>query len=301
MRLLENRIAVVAQRQHGVVTRTQLLELGLSPGALRCRVRSGTFRILHRGVYLVGPIMPPHARAMAAALACGPEAIVSHRSAAALWDLVPPPPPDAPVEITAVGTYHRSRASVRIRRTSELAPDERCVLAGIPVTAPGRTLIDLATVVDARRVERAVARAERESILNRSGLAALIERYAGKPGVRVLRSIVHQGAGPALTRSEAEERFIDLVRTARLPMPETNVRVGRYEVDFLWRSRRLAVEVDGYRFHSARARFEHDRRRASHLASLGIQVIPLTWSQIVDDGVATAVQLGQALLRAEQR
>lgn len=232
-RLLEDQIAAVARRQHGVVTRAQLLELGLSPGAVRCRVRRGTLRILHRGVYLLGLVMPPRAREMAAALACGPEAIVSHRSAAALWDLVAPPAPDIPVDITAVGTYSRSRDGVRIRRTAEMEPDERSLLSGIPVTAPGRTLIDLASVAPLREVERALGRAEREQLLQQDEIAALIGRYSGRPGVRVLRSVLDQATGPAFTRSEAEDRFLDLVRTAGLPLPEANVRVGRYEVDFL--------------------------------------------------------------------
>jgi very-short-patch-repair endonuclease len=196
---IEERIGSLARRQHGVVTRAQLLELGLSPKAVRHRAKTHRLRPLHRGVYLVGPIPPARAREMAAVLAIGLYAVLSHWSAAWLW--------------------------------------------------------------------------------------------------RVLA----ENNGPLLTRSEAEARFLSLIRKARLPAPKTNVMVEGYEVDFLWPVQRIVVEVDGYRYHGSRPQFEKDRRRATELAARGIQVISLSWRQIVNDSLATAVQLGQALVRAERR
>lgn len=238
---------------------------------------------------------------MAAVLACAAGAVVSHRSGAALWGLFPARAADAPVEVAVVGGSNRGRPGILVRRTSALEPDERSVVEGIPVTAPGRTLVDLAAVAAARDVERALARAEREQLVAGADLPALITRYGSRPGVRLLRAVACRAGGPAMTRSEAEERFLSLIREADLPVPEVNVPVGGYEVDFLWRGRGLAVEVDGYRFHASRPSFEHDRRRATRLAALGIHVIPLTWRQLVEERTATAVQLGQALLRAERR
>jgi very-short-patch-repair endonuclease len=150
-------------------------------------------------------------------------------------------------------------------------------------------------------VEAALARAERERLVRPGELEALLSRCSRRPGVPLLRRLLKQQHGPALTRSEAESLFLDLVRRAGLPAPEANARLAGFEIDFLWRDLGVAVEVDGYRFHGARARFEGDRRRITRLASRGIQVIPVTWRQIVDDGVATAVQIGQALVQAEHR
>lgn len=179
--------------------------------------------------------------------------------------------------------------------------DERTSLRGIPITASGRTLVDLASVIGCRDLERAVARAERERLIDGEELPALIARYKGRPGAPMLRAVLAAGSGPLLTRSEAEAEFLMLVRKARLPTPEANVAIEGFEIDFLWRAEGIAVEVDGYRYHSSRPRFESDRRRMTYLAAHGISVISLTWRQIVDEGMATAVQLGQALLRAQRR
>ncbi|MGH7481435.1 MAG: type IV toxin-antitoxin system AbiEi family antitoxin domain-containing protein [Longimicrobiales bacterium] len=297
---MEERIAGLARRQHGLATRRQLLELGLSSGALDRHVGRGRLRRLRRGVYLVGPILPSRAREMAAVLACGPDALVSHLSAASLREWTAPQTASAPVDITIIRSHNHPRPGIRIHRTRTLRSDERADLDGIPVTGPTRTLLDLAGVADGRVLERAVARAERRAV-RRADLEALVARHRGRPGVPLLRAILTTSGGPALTRSEAEDRFLALVRTARLPAPEVNAWVGGYEVDFFWREARLAVEVDGYRFHSSLPSFEHDRRRATHLAAIGIQVVPLTWRQVVEEDHATAVQIGQALVQARGR
>jgi very-short-patch-repair endonuclease len=187
-----------------------------------------------------------------------------------------------------------------VRRLSRLESDERTYVDGIPVTAPARTLIDFASVAYSRELEEAVAIAERQQLVVRAELLSNLARYRGRPGLRALRAVLAADGGPALTRSEAESRFLTLIRKARLPAPEANVMVEGYEIDFLWRAQRIAVEVDGYRYHRSRPQFEKDRRRAAELAAHGIHVIPLTWRQIVDDAVATAVQLGQTLIRARR-
>ncbi len=169
------------------------------------------------------------------------------------------------------------------------------------MTSAARTLLDLAPLIGVRELESAVARAESERLVSRAEAQELLARAGRRPGVAALRAVLELDGGPALTRSEAENRFLELVRQASLPAPETNVRFGGYEIDFLWRDHRIAVEVDGFRYHSSRPRFEGDRRRATNLAALGIHVIPVTWRQIVDEGMATAVRIGNALLRAELR
>jgi very-short-patch-repair endonuclease len=298
---VDDRIDALARGQNGVVTRAQLLRLGIPPGAIRRRARAGRLRRAHRGVYVVGPIPPAWSRETAAVLACGPEAALSHRSAASLWELVRPPAADAPVDVIVPAGENGPRAGIRVRRVVALEPDERTSLHHIPITAPGRTVLDLASVADPREVEHAVACAEREGLADRSHWTRLLERYRGRKGVALLRAVLERHGGPAFTRSEAEVRFLGLLRKARFPAPEVNVRVAGFELDFFWRAERIAVEVDGYRFHGSRSRFERDRRRSAQLAAQGIQVIPLTWKQIVEDEVATAVQLGQALMNARSR
>lgn len=305
-RELEERIAATAARQHGVVTRGQLVEAGLCLSAVGHRVRSGRLRPLHRGIYLVGPLVPPGALEMTAVLAGGPTAVVSHLSAASLWRMRPgrgngtwsKTADEEPIDITVVGVNCGRRAGIRVHRAVRLDAGDRTVLDGIPVTTPDRTLVDLADVVGTRELEGAVAWAEREGLVPREALSALLTRHRGRPGTRALRAVLEVEGGPALTRSEAEARFLALIRRAGLPAPETNVSVGRYEIDFLWRSAGIAVEVDGFRHHSSRPRFEGDRSRDAWLLAAGITVVRLSWRQIVHEAMATAVQVGQALARA---
>lgn len=298
-REVERGIVELARRQHGVVTRRQLLELGLGPRAISRRGESNQLVRLFRGTYVAGPIAPPRAREMAAVLVCGPDAVVSHRSAAGLWSVFPAPPASARVDITVVG--RRSQVSgIRARSTGALADDERTRVDGIPVTSIGRTLVDFAAVASAAEVERAVARAEREGLITPPALDALLERYHGRPGIPALRAVLRRSGGPALLESEAEKIFLrDIVRKGDLPAPRTNASVGRDRLDFYWHEHGIAVEIDGFRWHGNRPRFNSDRRRITRLAAAGIQVIPITWSQIVDEPTATAVQIGKALLRAE--
>ena len=299
-RALELRIVELATSQHGVVTRAQVLDAGMSASALRRRVRDERLVILHRGVYGVGPFLPVRARSMAAVLACGPGAVLSHRSAADIWGLLPCDDSASPIHVTLPPGVDRAHAGIVVHRADTLLARETAVRDGLAVTSPLRTLVDLAPIVDSRDLERAIACAERERLVSRDEIASLGVDYRGRRSIRRLRAIVERAGGPALTRSEAERRFLSLVRRARLPTPRANVRVDEYEIDFFWPDHDLAVEVDGYRYHGSRVRFESDRQRASRLAALGIQVVPLTWRQIVTDELATAVQLGQALARARR-
>lgn len=183
----------------------------------------------------------------------------------------------------------------------DLPPVDRTIKHGIPVTTPARTLLDVASELPLRDLEAAVARAEREGLVTREQLFALLKRNVGRRGARALRAVLRIAGGPALTRSEAEERFLALVREADLPPPECNAKVGAYEIDFLWRRQAIAVEVDGYLYHSGRTRFDGDRRRDARLLAQGITVLRLSWRQITQEAVATGAQLAVALCRAESR
>ena len=297
----EDLIMECAARQRGLVTRDQVLRAGLGADALKYRIRTRRLSPVHRGVYRVGPVTMPLSREMAAVLACGPEALISHRTAAALWELLPPPPDTAPVYVTVRSHHRRRRAAVRVRCAPWLESDEITEIRGIPATTPARTVLDLAEVVSLGVLDRAVATADRRGLADRAEFATLSARHPRRRGSRALRELLERGGGSALTRSEAEERLLSLIRKARLPEPETNVRLGGHEVDFYWPVERLVVEVDGFAYHSSRSSFEGDRRRDGELAARGHRVIRLTWRQIVRESEATLARLAQALAMAGSR
>jgi hypothetical protein len=299
-REVEERIAVVAERQHGVVTGRQLLEASLTRSAIDRRLESGRLRVLHRGVYLTFPFPLPYTREMAAVLATGSGAALSHRDAAVLWGVRSRGDASDPVHVTTV-VRRGHRRGILLHRVARLDEEERTVKEGIPVTTPGRTLLDLASDLDARELEEVVSRAERDGLVVPAVLSLLLARHRGRPGVPALRDVLRTPGGPALTHSEAEARFLALVREAGLPPPECGVSVGRYELDFLWRAAGVAVEVDGFRYHASRPRFEGDRRKDARLLATGITVLRLSWRQLEREPVATAVQLGQVLARAAAR
>jgi very-short-patch-repair endonuclease len=320
----------LASHQLGLVTRAQLRQLGLTRSAIHVRVRSRRLHIVHRGVYRVGPVPVPYARELAALLACGHGAALSHRSGGAIWSLVT----DVDTATADVTTHRdrRRRQGIRIHRT-ELRQDEVTLVAvsaqGAPVleraggpakrarpvgtacaagdvgsapillavTTPARTLIDLASVLRLRDLENAVARAERDDIVRRDELLALLQRHHRRPGTPLLRGLLATGGSPALTRSQAEDRFLALLRRGQLPAPAANASVGGVEVDFLWRSERLVVEVDGFAFHGSQQMFERDRRRDAALTGRGLCVMRVTWRQIVNEPEAVLVRLSQALAR----
>lgn len=290
---VEDVAARFASRQHGLVTRQQLLGAGVPSKVVERRVTRRRLRPVHRGVYLVGPVVPPRAAEMAACLACGCHAAVSHGSASALWKMTPPRRPRAPVHVLVVG-HARRRPGILVHRTVRRHADEVVRRDGIPVTSPARTLYDLADSGRARTVERALARALRRELTSQDELTTLVTRHAGRPGAARLRSLLG-GAPPPFVRSEAEERFLTMVQEARLPKPEVNVRLGPFEADFHWPAQRLVVEIDGYEFHSSRAAFERDRERDAELAARGLRVMRITWRQLTRERDAVLVRLARTL------
>jgi very-short-patch-repair endonuclease/predicted transcriptional regulator of viral defense system len=296
---VDSTIESAAARQHGVVTRRQLLDRGLSPAAIARRTANGRFRAIHRGVYLVGPTPPPLAPVMAACLACGPNAVASHRTAANIWDIDPTAPrgrgrrPDV-----AVRSGKRRPNGVRVHRLATLDDDEVTTCHGIPVTTPARTLLDLAAAGARRRtLERVLAEALTRRVVTAGQVRATADRHRGRAGSAHLRTLLDDGR-PMLTRSEAEERFLALMRKAEAPRPKTNVRIGDLELDVYWPDERLAVEIDGFQYHESRRSFESDRRRDVRLAGRGIRVVRVTWRQIERAPEALLFSLGQAFRRS---
>jgi very-short-patch-repair endonuclease len=194
------------------------------------------------------------------------------------------------VDVTVVGSWARRRPGIRVHLAARLERRDGRRLDGIPVTSPARTLLDLAAVVTADAFERALAEAEARQLVRERDLADVLARNRGCRGAGALRAFIG-GNRPVLQRSRAERKLLSLVRAAGLPLPEVNARVGRFEVDFLWREERLIVETDGYAFHGGRAAFERDRRRDAELQAASWRVMRVTWRQLLyeRDGVLARI------------
>jgi very-short-patch-repair endonuclease len=295
---LERGIARVAGRQHGVVTRAQLVALGFEPRAIDRRVEGGRLHRLHRGVYLAGHVAAgPRTSEIAATLSCGPDSVLSHRSATAFWELLPYPARPGIVDVTVIGRDPGSKPGIRIHRVRRLPRSDYVIRDAIPVTTPARTIFDLAGDATDGDLERALAEAQVRKLVSERGIADQLERNPGRPGARALRALIEVEGGPAPTRAESERRVLRLVRASGLPVPEVNVLLGPYEVDFLWRGQRLALEMDGFASHGSRSRFERDRLRDSHLAALGYTVVRITWRQLAATPEAVVARLAAALAR----
>ncbi len=292
----DRELARLAARQHGVVSRIQLRAAGLGDGAIGHRVRAGRLHPIHRAVYAVGhPLLSDRGRFLAAVLACGDGAVLSHRSAAALWGIQPLAPRAVDVTIP-VQSGRSQRRGVTVHRTRRLPPSEVRRKDGIPVTSPARTLVDLAEVVADRPLERALDEGERLGLIKPQAVQAAIEGNPGRIGAATLSSVLDRHrAGSTLTRSELEELFRALCEAHGLPRPAVNVRLGRFRPDFLWREQRLIVETDGTETHLTRAAFERDRIRDAELTAAGFRVVRFSYDRITREPAAVATTL-RALL-----
>ena len=281
--------------QHGLVTRRQLMGAGVASHVIERRVRCGRLMRVHRGVYRTDAVGAVHAREMAAVLACAGECRVSHRSAAVLLDLCPAHDASEPVEVTMQRRHRRSIAGIRVHLARDLRPDEVMTVRGVPATTPARTLLDLGECVGMREVERALARAERNGLVKSDEIRAMVRRHPQHHRARMLRRMLDDDGPNAFTRSRAEELLLALIRKARLPVPELNARLVRYEVDFLWRGQRLIAEVNGMAYHGSARAFVEDRRRDAELMAAGYRVLRVTWPDLTREPEATLARLAQAL------
>ena len=275
----------LAARQHGVVAAWQLGELGFTEDMLRRRVESGRLYRRERGVYSLTPSVTGKGRLMAAVLGCGPEAVLSHDAAAAVWDVGPWP--TRKVHVTAPSMHMRGRGVVLHR-----ARVEQVVRDGFPVTTAARTLADLASTLSLQRLEIAFERAERLRLLDVEG----VEKEAkGRRGARKVRAILSSLTAPEPTRSRFEERLRGLCKRHNLPLPAQNVSVAGEDVDAYWQGSNLVVELDSWEFHKTRRAFERDRQKAAVLERAGIRVLRFTWNQLTRDETSVAATVRSAL------
>lgn len=289
-------ILQLATRQHGVVARWQLRQVGIPLHRIDYRLKSGWLEPLHSAVYRLIRSDAPRQREMAATLACGPGSALSHHSAGALLGILAPAAHPATISVTTTRAVRLRATGIHARRVGDLPEDELTLLDAIPVTSPARTLLDLAGTAGTRELERTLARAERQGLLEPGAVERLLRRYPGRRGIVRLRTLISSGTNPLHTRSEAEERFLILIRKGALPSPEMNVLVHGFEVDALWRDERLVVEVDGFAFHSSPAAFERDRYRDGVLMAAGFRVMRVTWQQLTEKPESLLVRLTRALV-----
>jgi len=289
---VDQRIAGLAEQQHGVVSLGQLFSLGLSEAAVQQRATAGRLHRVQQGVYAVGHSkLSREGEFMAAVLASGRGAVLSHRSAAVLWELTPDSP--GPIDVTAPNRRGRNPVSIRAHRDESLLAADRTRVRGIPCTNVARVLLDLAAVLSVGQLRRALSEAEVLRLLDPVALRELIRRSRGRRGVARLRMLMDE-LHPATrrTRSELERSFLRLCESVGLPEPEVNVRIRagstELEADFLWRDAHLIVETDGRRFHGTSSAFELDRRREQLLYAAGWHVVRCTWRQ-VDAGSAELI------------
>jgi uncharacterized protein DUF559/putative AbiEi antitoxin of type IV toxin-antitoxin system len=272
-------VADLAGRQWGVVSRGQLRSLGLSRDTIDHWLRARRLQAVHRGVYALGhAALRREGRWLAAVLACGPGAVLSHRSAAAHWGLVATAA--TRIDVTAPASRHGTDG-VRLHRSRSLGAQDTTSHQGIPVTTIPRTLLDLAATAQSQHLERALAQAQRLQLYDHAAIADVIARSNGHRGKGVLAAATAR-EDPKWTRSEYEAWFLALVREAGLPEPLVNFSLTapdhpRLEVDFYWPTHRLIVETDGWETHRTRAAFEADRARDAALTAAGYKVLRFTW------------------------
>lgn len=291
-------IADLAERQQGVVARHQLVSQGYSEAAIDRMIQTGSLHGVHRGVYAVGHrVLYAHGRCLAAVLACGPSASLSHSSAAWLWGFFPTC--SRPIHVT-VPTRGHGVSGIELHHAPALTDEDRTNQEGITVTSVPRTLLDLAAAVPRRRLERAIERSEQLGVFDLRAVDSLLARVRGHHGCGRLKRVLADYRDPVFTRSELERRFLGLVREAGLPEPSVNTFVAGHELDMYWPERRFAVELDGYEYHRTRAAFERDHIREEELKLASIEMIRFTAFRI-DREPKTVVRRLRYLLSQRQQ
>jgi predicted transcriptional regulator of viral defense system len=296
---IDRQVAVLAGRQHGVVDCTQLRALGIRRGGVAYRVRRGRLHPMHRGVYAVGhSVVGREGRWMAAVLAVGPGAVLSHRSAAALLGLR-----DTSRSAIDVTTPHKahSRDGIEVHRTSHLPREDVTRIRGIPCTTVPRTLIDLAEFLTQHEIERVLERADINRQFDLRAVNDAIRRHRTRTGAATLRRVLDgYDARMRFATTELERRFLGLCMRFELPRPQLNVPIslpdgGIATVDALWRRERLVLETDGRETHDTHLACERDRHRDTQLMLVGYRVARFTWLQVTREPAAVAATVHRLL------
>jgi very-short-patch-repair endonuclease len=291
-------IARIAAGQRALVTRAQLKELGIGRRAVDYAIARGRLHRMHQGIYSLVPFpaLPPLAAELAAILACGETALLSHHSAAAVYGIRPFV--EGSVDVTVIGKETgRRRPGIRVHRTAHLDPRDARRYQQLPITSPARALLDIAPEISGRSLEWALDQALVKRLTTRGQIKAVLAAYPHRPGTPRLQALLDPDRPTTITRSHPEEQLLDRLRKAGLPAPEVNARVGNYTADFLWRPEKVILEIDGYHYHHTRAAFERDHQRDSEHQRDDYLVIRVTPRQLRRNLDALIVQTAIALDR----
>jgi very-short-patch-repair endonuclease len=266
------------RRQHGVVTRAQLLDLGLTRAGISHRIRIGRLHPLHRGVFRAGtPEVSQFGRWIAAVLACGPNALLSHQSAAELWGIRSLQ--GGPIHVSVPIERKPRVRGVRVHRRGKLTARDERLRRAIPVTSPVRTLADVADSISAKQLEAVVNAADKLDLVDPERLRQELVELRGQRGVPALVRLLDRRVF-RLTDSELERRFLALVRSAGLPQPATRQVVNGFRVDFHWPDLGLVIETDGLRYHRTPSQQVRDRLRDQAHAAAGLTTLRFTHAQV---------------------
>jgi predicted transcriptional regulator of viral defense system len=291
----ERALARLATRQHGIVARFQLRKLGFGEEAIKTRLAYGWFQHVHEEVYAVG-----HKRLgqkswwWAAVLAYGPGTLLSHHTAAVLWGIQRQR--RGLIHVTAGGGRQgiERRKGIWVHRC-KLAAEDRAMRDGIPVTTVARTLFDFAEIASFDALKGAAEEADRQKLLRLRELEQVCEHGRGRRALRPVRRLIEELRAPDEGRSPLEIRFPAFIREHRLPPPVQNVDVLGHEVDALWPSAKLIVELDSWEYHSHRAAFERDRARDPKLLIAGYRTIRVTHRRLDREPAKLAAEIRQLL------
>jgi hypothetical protein len=290
-RTVEELIGRMATKQHGVVTWAQLLEAGISKEEIKGRVRSRALLRVHRGVYRVGHRAPSvEARYLAAVFACGEGARLTGLPAGHLWGLLRGAAP--PAEVTAP-TERRVKGVKTRRARRDRADDDLTTCRGIPVTTIPRTLVDLASVLSLEALARACHEAGVKYRTTPRQVEEMLARRPNTPGATKLRRVLH--GDTRVTLSALERRFLQLLREAGLPLPETNKPAGSHRVDCRWPDHGLTVELDSYRYHNSRHSWELDHRRAREARRRRDEFCRYTYGDVFDSPRVVVSEVSELL------
>jgi very-short-patch-repair endonuclease len=292
-------VRALAEQQHGVVARRQLVAIGLGPDQIKSWVRRGRLVPQWRAVYALGhSVLTQHGRWMAAVLACGEGALLSHRSAAALWGLRPPGGSLIEGRVGVDGP-RAPGDGIKTYRSTIVAPRFATVHEGVPVTTVAWTLLDLAGVVRAPQLRRAVEAAEQLELFDLRAVTDALAADPGRPGSRKLLTLLDdmKDHGVTRTRSDVEALLLQTAIDHDLPRPEVNRYDNGREVDFRWPGHGLIVEVDGWRFHRSRRAFVTDRARDRAAVAAGWRVARFPAAEVFAEPGRVAVEI-RALLDA---
>jgi predicted transcriptional regulator of viral defense system len=269
------RVAELATTRHRVVSTAQLRGCGLERGAVQRRVQRGWLHPIHRGVYAVGHRnIGREGFLTAAVLACGPGAVLSHRTAAQHWGLIRSSSPA--IHVTVPRAKKPEVRGVITHLTRHLPETDRAEHDGIPVTSVARTLLDLASIARPRELIAAIEQAERLRIFDMQAIKELLERSNGRKGAKALRQALIAAVDPPDTRSPLEDRFVAYCRNRNLPRPVLNVTIAGFCVDAAWPGRNVVVELDSRQHHSGTQAFEDDRIRDTKLQIAGFAIVRVT-------------------------